>query len=305
MRPLRQAVGQARPLRQGVLIVAGLDLLAIRPEGFRAVREAKTPERLRIDLARTMAKTIHEHALVREGDRILVAVSGGKDSYTMLELLEEARRKSPVRFELVAFHLDQGQPGYDGKRLAAWLQASGIPHEIHREDTYSAVLADSEEPGGGRTYCRLCSRLRRGILYAAAGRMRCHRIALGHHRDDALETFLLNLLYAGRLQAMPAIYRTNDGSFDVIRPLIECAEADIASWAAERRYPILPCNLCGSQPNLKRDAVAGLLADLEQRIPNVRSVMTAALGNVRPSHLLDREVAEAWNDAASRFPERR
>ena len=280
--------------------MAGLDLLTIQPEGYRASREAKSPERLRLDLARTMAKTIHEHALVREGDRLLVAVSGGKDSYTLLELLEEARRKSPVRFELVAFHLDQGQPGYDGTALRRWLEASGITFEIQHEDTYAAVIAE-----GGATYCRVCSRLRRGILYAAASRLGCNRIALGHHRDDALETFLLNLLYAGRLQAMPAIYRTNDGSFDVIRPLIGCAEADIASWAAAARYPILPCNLCGSQPNLKRDAVAGLLDDLEQRIPNVRSVMTAALGNVRPSHLLDRDVAEAWNDAASRFPERR
>jgi tRNA 2-thiocytidine biosynthesis protein TtcA len=285
--------------------VAGLDLLEIRPEGYGAPRGAKPPERLRLDLARTMVKTIHEHRLVGEGDRILVAVSGGKDSYTMLELLEEARRKSPVRFELVAFHLDQAQPGYDGTGLRGWLESSGIPFEIHREDTYSAVLAASNAEGGSPTYCRVCSRLRRGILYGAATRLRCTKIALGHHRDDALETFLLNLLYAGKLQAMPARYRTNDGAFEVIRPLIECAEDDIAGWAAAAGYPILPCNLCGSQANLKRDAVAALLSDLEQRIPNVRSVMTAALGNVRPSHLLDREVAEAWNEAAPRFSDRR
>ena len=282
-----------------------LDLLLIRPEGYAAPRETKPPERIRTDLVRAVAKTIHEHRLIREGDRILVAVSGGKDSYTMLELLEEARHKSPVRFELVAFHLDQGQPGYDGVPLRRWLEASGVPFEIHHEDTYSAVLAESEEHGGGRTYCRLCSRLRRGILYGAATRLRCNRIALGHHRDDALETFLMNLLYAGRLQAMPAIYSTNDGAFEVIRPLIDCAEDEIAAWAVAARYPILPCNLCGSQTNLKRDAVAALLADLEKRIPNVRSVMIAALKNVRPSHLLDREVAEAWQAAAGSYPERR
>jgi tRNA 2-thiocytidine biosynthesis protein TtcA len=252
-----------------------------------------------------MAKTIHEHGLIREGDRILVAVSGGKDSYTLLELLEDARRKSPVRFELTAFHLDQGQPGYDAAPLRAWLAQSGIPFEIHHEDTYTAVMAESSAHGGGTTYCRVCSRLRRGILYAAAERLGCNKIALGHHRDDSLETFLLNLFYAGRLQAMPAVYRTNDDAFDVIRPLIECGEDDIAGWAAHAGYPILPCNLCGSQPNLKRDAVSSLLSDLERRIPNVRSVMTAALGNVRPSHLLDREVAAAWAGAAASYPDRR
>ena len=285
--------------------MGGLDLLAIRPEGYRGARVAHAPERIRVDLARAVAKTIHEHALIVEGDRILVAVSGGKDSYTLLELLDDARRKSPVRFAIVAFHLDQGQPGYDGAALAAWLERSGIPFEIHHEDTYSEVLAESEREGGGRTYCRLCSRLRRGILYAAAARLGCNKIALGHHRDDALETFLLNLLYAGRLQAMPAIYRTNDGAFQVIRPLIDCAENEIAAWASHAGYPILPCNLCGSQPNLKRDAVAALLRDLEARIPNVRSVMVAALKNVRPSHLLDRDVAQAWEAAAGAFAGRR
>ena len=280
-------------------------LLEIRPEGFRTPRAAKSGERLRLDLARAMAGTIHAHRLVRGGDRILVAVSGGKDSYTLLELLAEARRKSPVPFELVAFHLDQGQPGYDGGPLRQWLERSGVPFEIHHEDTYTAVLAESAAAGGGRTYCRVCSRLRRGILYAAAERLGCNKVALGHHRDDALETFLLNLLYAGRLQAMPATYRSNDGRFEVIRPLIACAEDEIAAWAAHAGYPILPCNLCGSQENLKRDAVAALLLDLERQIPNVRSVMMAALANVRPTHLLDREVAQAWEKDAESYPERR
>jgi tRNA 2-thiocytidine biosynthesis protein TtcA len=147
--------------------------------------------------------------------------------------------------------------------------------------------------------------MRRGILYAAAERLGCTSIALGHHRDDALETFLLNLLYAGRLQAMPAAYTTGDTRFRVIRPLIECAEEDIASWAAHAAYPIVPCNLCGSQENMKRDAVAALLTELEHQIPNVRSVMMAALGNVRPTHLLDREVAQAWEKDAPNYPTRR
>ena len=155
------------------------------------------------------------------------------------------------------------------------------------------------------SFCRVCSRLRRGILYAAAEKLGCNKIALGHHRDDALETLLLNLFYAGRLQAMPAMYTTNDGRFQVIRPLIECAESEIADHAREAAYPILPCNLCGSQEDLRRDRMARLLTDLEAEIPNLRSVMLAALGNVRPTHLLDREVAEAWEEAASRFEPRR
>jgi tRNA 2-thiocytidine biosynthesis protein TtcA len=209
-----------------------------------------------------------------------------------------------VRFELVAFHLDQGQPGYDGAPLAAWLGRLAVPHEIAREDTDSAVMADAEA-NPGATYCRLCSRLRRGILYAAAARHGCGKIALGHHRDDALETLLLNLLYAGKLQALPAIYTTNDGRFRVIRPLVACAESDIVVHARAAAYPILPCNLCGSQSDLKRAEVERLLADLERRIPNVRQVMLAALGNVRPTHLLDREVAAAWVARADEFAPRR
>lgn len=249
-----------------------------------------------------MLRTVGEHQLIREGDRILVAVSGGKDSYTLLDLLEEARRKAPVTFELVAVHLDQGQPGYDGRSLEDWLRRFGVPHEVLHEDTYSIVLKQAAESS---SYCAPCSRLRRGILYSAAERLRCNKLALGHHRDDALETLLMNLLYAGRLQAMPASYRTNDGRFEVIRPLLECAEADIARFAAGAGYPIIPCNLCGSQEGLKRERVSRLLETLEAEIPNVRSVMLGALKNVRPSHLLDREVAQAWDEAAARFAPRR
>jgi tRNA 2-thiocytidine biosynthesis protein TtcA len=257
---------------------------------------------LRLRLSRTMLRTVTAHGLIEDGDRVLVAISGGKDSYTLLDLLADARRRAPVRFEVIAWHLDQGQPGYDGAPLRRWLEAAGLPHEIHREDTYTAVL-DATPRGGA--YCRVCSRLRRGILYTAAERLGCTKIALGHHRDDALETLLLNLLYAGRLQAMPASYVTNDGRFRVLRPLIECAERDIAEHAHAAGYPILPCNLCGSQEDLKRRRVAELIDDLEREIPDVRAVMLAALRNVRPSHLLDREVAEAWEAAADRFPPRR
>jgi tRNA 2-thiocytidine biosynthesis protein TtcA len=255
-------------------------------------------------LSRTMLNTVTEHGLIKNGDRILVAISGGKDSYTMLDLLERARRKAPVRFELHAFHLDQGQPGYDGRALRDWLESLGVPFDVHHEDTYTPVMDEADREGSS-TYCRLCSRLRRGILYTAAERLGCNKIALGHHRDDALETLLLNLFYSGRLQAMPPSYTTNDGRFEVIRPLIECGEADIEAHAGCAGYPILPCNLCGSQTDLKRVRVKKLLADLEREIPDLRQVMLAALGNVRPSHLLDREVAEAWLEAAGRYPERR
>lgn len=261
-------------------------------------------EGVRQRLSRTMLRTVTAFGLVEDGDRILVALSGGKDSTTLVDLLWSARRRAPIDFELVGFHLDQGQPGHDPRPLADWLERSEIPFEVRREDTYTAVLEDARD-NPGATYCRLCSRLRRGALYGAAERLGCNKVALGHHRDDALETLLLNLFYAGRLQAMPASYVTNDGRFSVIRPLIACAESQIAEHARASDYPILPCNLCGAQPDLKRARIKRLLVTLEREIPDLRQVMLAALENVRPSHLLDREVAQAWEEAADRFPPRR
>ncbi len=272
------------------------------PQVPQASQAPEDLPRLRDRLSRAMLKSVGEFELIRDGDRILVAVSGGKDSYTMLDLLWGARRKAPVRFDLVAVHLDQGQPGYDGSRLERWLVELGAPHEVIREDTYSIVLEKAKDRSA---YCAPCSRMRRGILYTAAERLGCNKIALGHHRDDALETLLMNLFYAGRLQAMPARYSTNDGRFEVIRPLIECAESDIARHAALSGYPIIPCRLCASQPGLKRDQAAAMLAALEKEIANVRTVMMSALKNVRPTHLLDREVADAWAAAAGKYAPRR
>lgn len=221
----------------------------------------------------------------------MVAVSGGKDSYTLLDLLGQLVPRLPFSVELVAVHLDQRQPGYDGRPLVDYLTESGHRFEILSEDTYSVVTSRLDETS---TYCSLCSRLRRGILYTAAERLGCNKIALGHHRDDSLETFLMNLMFSGRLQAMPARYTTDDGRFDVIRPLIECPEPLIAEYAGLRKFPILPCNLCGSQEGLKRDAMTALLDRLEEKNPNVRNIMFKALGNIKPTHMLDRDVLEAW-----------
>jgi tRNA 2-thiocytidine biosynthesis protein TtcA len=242
-------------------------------------------------LRERVQKTCVRYDLIAPNDRVMVALSGGKDSYTMLTLLREIARRVPFSLELVAVHLDQRQPGYDGTKLRAYLEESGVEFEILSEDTYSVVTEHLDEAD---TYCSLCSRLRRGILYTAAERLRCNKIALGHHRDDSLETFLMNLFFSGKMQAMPARYVTDDRRFAVIRPLIECAEEDIRRFAELERYPIIPCNLCGSQPGKKRDAMAELLDKLEAMNPNVRQVMMSALKNVRPTHLLDLDVARAW-----------
>jgi tRNA 2-thiocytidine biosynthesis protein TtcA len=247
-------------------------------------------------LYRQVKDTCETYQLLAPGDRVMVAMSGGKDSYTLFHLLTRLIPRLPFPVELVAVHLDQVQPGYDGSGIVRFLEASGQRFEILREDTYAVVTSHLDNTS---TYCSLCSRLRRGILYTAAERLGCSKIALGHHRDDSLETFLLNLFYSGKLQAMPASYRTDDDRFEVIRPLIECGEAEIAEFASLTRFPIIPCNLCGSQEGLKRDAMTRLLGDLERDHPHVRAVMLNALRNVRPTHLLDRDVARAWHERAT------
>lgn len=244
-------------------------------------------------LGRQLRRTCEQYDLLAEGDRIMVAVSGGKDSYGLLHLLKELKKRTPFSFELLAVHLDQAQPGYDGRPLHQFLERTNVPFEIVREDTYSVVM---EHVGEGGTYCSLCSRLRRGILYRVAEHFGCNKIALGHHRDDALETFLMNLFYSGKLQSMPPKYLTDDGRFEVIRPLIQCEEEKLRLLAEERAFPILPCNLCGSQDGLKRDRMAELLETLEREHPNIRSVMMAALANVCPTHLLDADVQRAWQE---------
>jgi tRNA 2-thiocytidine biosynthesis protein TtcA len=250
-------------------------------------------------LLRDMGRAIGNHHLIEDGDRIMVAISGGKDSYGLLVLLRALQARAPVSFDLLAVHLDQGQPGYDGAPLERWLQAEGVPYKILRENTYAIVTDKIPE---GKTYCSLCSRLRRGILYRVAGELGCNKIALGHHRDDALETLLLNLFFGGKLASMPPRLVTDDGRFVVIRPLAYAAEADLAALAEERGFPILPCRLCGSQDEAQRKQMKALLTDLERKHPTLRQTMLAAIGNVVPSHLYGRQ-SELAPDATTGAPE--
>jgi tRNA 2-thiocytidine biosynthesis protein TtcA len=240
---------------------------------------------LRKKLAKSMARAIDDFAMIAEGDRILCAVSGGKDSFGMHALLSDLQRRAPVRFEVVALNIDQGQPNFPKHVLPDYMTARGYPFRVVDEDTYSIVVDKVPE---GKTYCSLCSRLRRGILYRVAKEEGFTKIALGHHRDDAVATLMLNLIFSGQLKAMPPKLVADDGENVVIRPMIYCAEADLAAFAEEQQFPIIPCDLCGSQENLQRKQVGKLLAEMDQRWPGARRNMLAALGNVRPSHLFDK-----------------
>ena len=238
-------------------------------------------------LRHQVGQAIADFNMIEDGDRVMVCLSGGKDSYTLLDILLKLRAKAPVKFELVAVHLDQKQPGYDPDVLPNWLRGVGVPFEILEQDTYSVVKRVIPE---GKTMCSLCSRLRRGSLYTYAAENGFNKIALGHHRDDIVETLFLNMFHQATLKAMPPKLRSDDGRNVLIRPLAYCAEDDIAEYARQQGFPIMPCNLCGSQENLQRKAIKAMLADWEKKFPGRVETIFRAIGNIAPSQLADRNL---------------
>jgi len=253
-----------------------------RKEEKQSYEANKLVKRLR----RQVGEAVADYGMIAGGDKVMVCLSGGKDSYALLDVLLYLRERAPVDFDLVAVNLDQKHPGFPEHVLPEYLTRLGVPFRIEQQDTFSTVKRLIPE---GKTLCSLCSRLRRGVLYRVAGELHADKIALGHHRDDALETFLLNLFYSGQLKAMPPKLRSDDGRHVVIRPLIYCEEADLAAYAQMKQFPIIPCNLCGSQDSLKRNEMKQLLRDWEKRYPGRVETMMGSLKHVRASHLLDRD----------------
>ena len=238
-------------------------------------------------LRRQVGQAIADYQMIVDGDRVMVCLSGGKDSYALLDILLKLKAKAPVRFEIVAVHLDQKQPGYDPDVLPNYLRSIGVPFHILEQDTYSVVKRVIPE---GKTMCSLCSRLRRGALYSFAAENGFTKIALGHHRDDIVETLFLNMFHQATLKAMPPKLRSDDGRNIVIRPLAYCAETDLADYAADRAFPIMPCNLCGSQENLERKSIKAMLAEWERVKPGRVENIFHAIANVMPSQLADTEL---------------
>ncbi len=247
----------------------------------RIEREAHKLEKR---LCREVGRAIVDFNMIEEGDKVMVCMSGGKDSYTMLDILIKLQKRAPIHFDLVAVNLDQKQPGFPEHVLPEYLATTGVPFHIENQDTYSIVKRVVPE---GKTTCGLCSRLRRGILYRVADELGCTKIALGHHRDDILQTMLLNMFFGGKLKSMPPKLVSDDGRHVVIRPLAYVPEKDTARWAQQQQFPIIPCNLCGSQENLQRQVVGEMLRDWDKRFPGRIENMFNALQNVVPSHLLD------------------
>jgi tRNA 2-thiocytidine biosynthesis protein TtcA len=250
-------------------------------------------------IRRATGQAIADYNMIEDGDKVMVCLSGGKDSFGLLDVLLYLREHAPIRFDVVAVNLDQKQPGFPADVLPAYLSGLGIPFHIEEQDTYSIVKRVVPE---GKTTCALCSRLRRGVLYRVASELGATKIALGHHRDDILETLFLNMFFGGKMKAMSPKLVTDDGRHVVIRPLAYVREQDLEAWAKVREFPIIPCNLCGSQPNLQRAQVKAMLRDWEKRFPGRIETLSRSLAHVVPSHLMDNQLHDFRNLKASGIP---
>ncbi len=253
---------------------------------------SNTVQKLRKSLESRTGKAIGDYNMIEDGDTVLVCVSGGKDSYTLLNILMALQQRAPVKFRLIAMNLDQKQPGFPPDILPRYFESLGIEHKIIEADTYSIVKDKIPE---GKTTCSLCSRLRRGIIYKTAKELGANKIALGHHRDDMVHTLFLNILFGGKLKAMPPKLVTDDKAHIVIRPLAYCAESDIAKFARAMEFPIIPCNLCGSQENLQRQKIREMMQDWDKRFPGRSEAALTALQNIVPSHLADNRLFDFQN----------
>ena len=276
------SVAMSEPTLVPLLLAEDDDAAGAHPLFADAPRTVEF-NKLRKRLVRLTREAIDKFAMVRPGERWLVALSGGKDSYGLMTLLLDLKWRGLLPVDLLVCNLDQGQPGFPKHILPDWLNKHGIPHRIEYQDTYSIVTDKLPE---GATYCSLCSRLRRGHLYRIAREERCSALVLGHHREDSLETFFMNLFHGGKLAAMPPRLMNDDGDVEVLRPLIYCAEPDLAKFAEAMAFPIIPCDLCGSQEGLERNAMKAMLEDIERRMPARKDVMIRPPGNIRASHML-------------------
>ena len=278
----------------------------IDDEAAAAAKEVKEPKierethKLEKRLCRQVGQAIVDYNMIEEGDRVMVCMSGGKDSYGMLDILMKLKARAPVDFTLVAVNLDQKQPGFPDHILPDYLAKLGIEFHIETQDTYTIVKRNIPE---GKTMCSLCSRLRRGILYRVARELRCNKLALGHHRDDMLQTFFLNMFFGGKLKGMPPKLTSDNGEFIVIRPMAYVAEKDLIRWAEHRQFPIIPCSLCGSQENLQRVQIGNMLRDWDKKFPGRLETMFTALQNVVPSHLMDAKLHDFRNLQITGLPD--
>jgi tRNA 2-thiocytidine biosynthesis protein TtcA len=286
----------AAPLSVEASIETVAEITAEQSAGGQSARERLETNKLAKRLRRDVGQAIGDFNMISDGDKVMVCLSGGKDSYAMLDILLHMREHAPIDFDIVAVNLDQKQPGFPAHVLPNYLEKLGVPYHIETQDTYSIVKRVVPE---GKTTCGLCSRLRRGILYRVADELGATKIALGHHRDDILQTLFLNMFFGSKLKAMPPKLVSDDGKHVVIRPLAYCREDDLEAWAEYKQFPIIPCNLCGSQENLQRQNIKAMLHDWDKRFPGRIKNLFRSLGNIVPSHLMDHDLYDFKNIQAT------